>query len=118
MRIRAIPREHSEGAWHCRTAGKLHEEVGQDGDFGTTGGEGNVIAADFGDGMCTAGPDQATGAAPIGRARFLHAVISSIPDFVYAFDPQRRFAYANPAMLGLFGLSADQMLGKSFADLG
>lgn len=52
------------------------------------------------------------------HARFLEATLSSIPDFVYAFDTQRRFAYANPAMLALFGRSADEMLGKSFEDLG
>ena len=51
------------------------------------------------------------------RSRFFEATLSSIPDFVYAFDPQRRFAYANPAMLALFGLPAAQMVGKSFADL-
>lgn len=51
------------------------------------------------------------------QSRFLDATLSSIPDFVYAFDPQRRFAYANRAMLDLFGRSADEMLGKTFADL-
>jgi PAS domain S-box-containing protein len=51
------------------------------------------------------------------RSRFLEATLSSIPDFVYAFDPQRRFAYANPAMLKLFGLPANQLLGRTFADL-
>lgn len=51
------------------------------------------------------------------RARFLEANLAAIPDFVYAFDRQRRFAYANPAMLALFGLTADEMLGKTFADL-
>lgn len=56
-------------------------------------------------------------AARAGRARFLEANLSSIPDFVYAFDRQRRFAYANPAMLNLFGLSTAQMLGKTFDDL-
>ncbi|RYF45817.1 MAG: PAS domain S-box protein, partial [Cytophagaceae bacterium] len=30
---------------------------------------------------------------------------------------ERRFVYANRAMLALFGLSSDEMLGKTFADL-
>lgn len=51
------------------------------------------------------------------RSRASEAKLSSIPDFVYAFDRQRRFAYANSATLALFGLSADEMLGKTFADL-
>lgn len=59
----------------------------------------------------------AAGAELAGRSRFFEATLSSIPDFVYAFDRQRRFAYANPAMLALFGLSAEQMIGKTFADL-
>lgn len=51
------------------------------------------------------------------QVRFLEANLSAIPDYVYAFDRHRRFAYANPAMLGLFGLTSEEMLGKSFADL-
>jgi PAS domain S-box-containing protein len=51
------------------------------------------------------------------QSRFLETTLSSIPDFVYAFDRRRRFAYANAAMLGLFGLTLDQMLGRTFADL-
>ena len=54
------------------------------------------------------------GAELAGQSRFLEATLSSIPDFVYAFDTQRRFVYANPPMLALFGLSADEMRGKSF----
>lgn len=51
------------------------------------------------------------------QVRFLEANLSSIPDYVYAFDRERRFVYANPAMLALFGLSADEMLGTTFEDL-
>ena len=59
----------------------------------------------------------AVGAELASQSRFLEATLSSIPDFVYAFDTQRRFVYANAAMLALFGLPADEMLGKNFADL-
>ena len=52
------------------------------------------------------------------RSHFLETKLSWIPDFVYAFDRQRRFAYANPAMLALLERSADEVLGKNFADLG
>jgi PAS domain S-box-containing protein len=53
----------------------------------------------------------------VGVATVALATLSALPDFVYAFDPQRRFAYANPAMLALFGLSSGEMLGKTFAEL-
>src|SRR5579871_4997930 len=70
----------------------------------------------------TATPDEGdsafVGDAALARqVRFLQANLSSIPDFVYAFDRRRRFVYANPPMLALFGLSADEMLGRTFADL-
>ena len=61
---------------------------------------------------------EAASAVLASQSRFLDATLSSIPDLVYAFDRQRRFAYANAAMLALFGISADEMLGKTFADLG
>jgi PAS domain S-box-containing protein len=118
MSIRAIPREHSEGAWHCRTTGNLREEVGRMPDSDINGRKPNRIAVDIGDGMDAARADEGTSTALLGRSSLFHAAVSSIPDFVYAFDRQGRFAYANPAMLDLFGLSADQMLGKTFTDLG
>lgn len=52
-----------------------------------------------------------------GQSHFLEATLSSIPDIVYAFDRQRRFAYANPATLAVFGLSAGEVLGKTLAEL-
>lgn len=51
------------------------------------------------------------------QVRFLEATLSSIPDYVYAFDRERRFVYANPAMLGLLGRSAEETLGRTLADL-
>jgi PAS domain S-box-containing protein len=54
---------------------------------------------------------------PERRSRSLESTLSSIPDFVYAFDQQGRFVYANPAVQALFGLSADALLGRNFADL-
>lgn len=65
--------------------------------------------------------DTRTAAAPAPpaiAAHLLEATLSAIPDFVYAFDRQGRFAYANAAMLALFGLSAGEMLGRNFVDLG
>jgi len=69
------------------------------------------------DGATVSERNEAPGAALADEARLLKATLSSITDYVYVFDRQRRFAYANPAMLGLFGISADEMLGKTFADL-
>ncbi|VWX51148.1 PAS domain S-box protein [Novosphingobium sp. 9U] len=57
------------------------------------------------------------GAVLATQTRFLDTTLSSLPDFVYAFDRQHRFAYANQAMLALFGLTANQMIGKTFAEL-
>jgi PAS domain S-box-containing protein len=76
-----------------------------------------VVVQDVDDLKRSAEQIAAVGAKLASQSRFLEATLSSIPDFVYAFDTQRRFAYANPAMLRLFGLSAEEMLGKDFADL-
>lgn len=95
LRVSAIPFRR-EGA-------KAHEAI--------------VVVQDVDDLKRAAERIEAAGAELASQSRFLEATLSSIPDYVYAFDPQRRFAYANPAMLGLFGLTADEMLGRTFADL-
>ena len=76
-----------------------------------------VVVQDVDDLKRAAERIDAAGAELASQSRFLEATLSSIPDFVYAFDTDRRFAYANPAMLALFALPADEMLGKTFADL-
>src|SRR5205085_1023301 len=53
--------------------------------------------------------------AALASAGSVEATLSSIPDFVYAFDADRRFAYANPALLALFGLSASPAIPASAA---
>jgi PAS domain S-box-containing protein len=63
------------------------------------------------------GAEGDAGGSSASSRRILEATLLSIPDYVYAFDREHRFAYANPAMLRLFGLSADEMLGRTFADL-
>jgi PAS domain S-box-containing protein len=76
-----------------------------------------VVVQDVDDLKRAAERIEAAGAELAEQSRFLDATLSSIPDFVCAFDPERRFAYANEAVLALFGLSAHEVLGKTFADL-
>ena len=95
MRISAVPFQR-EGADHA---------------------EAIVVVQDVDD-LKRAGEKIEAAAARFARqARFLEATLSSIPDYVYAFDAERRFAYANPVMLGLFGLASEDLLGRNFADL-
>lgn len=77
-----------------------------------------VVVQDVDDLKRAAETVEAAGAQLAGQSRFLDATLSSIPDFVYAFDSQHRFVYANRAMLALFGLSAEGLRGRTFADLG
>ncbi|MEH3158089.1 MAG: PAS domain S-box protein [Sphingomonas taxi] len=60
---------------------------------------------------------EAAAAKLASQSRFVEATLSSIPDYVYAFDAERRFVYANPVMLGLYGLPSEDLLGRTLADL-
>jgi len=52
------------------------------------------------------------------RARMLQTTLSSIADFAYIFDKSGRFIYSNQALLDLLGVSAEEIAGKNFFDLG
>jgi PAS domain S-box-containing protein len=80
-------------------------------------GEAIIVVQDIDDLKRATQRVDAASAELASQSRFLEAGLSSIPDFVYVFDPEKRFAYANAAMLALFGLSSDEMLGRTFADL-
>ena len=45
------------------------------------------------------------------------AMLSAITDFVYFFDRDGRFLYANKALLDLWGLALEAVVGKNFFDL-
>ena len=81
------------------------------------GAEAIVVVQDVDDLRRAAERLAAAGAERASQSRLLQATLSSIPDFVYAFDPQRRFVYANSAMLALLDRPADRMIGKTFAEL-
>jgi PAS domain S-box-containing protein len=60
---------------------------------------------------------EAAAARYASQSLFPEATLSSIPDYVYAFDAEHRFVYANPVMLELLGLSGEDILGRTFAEL-
>jgi PAS domain S-box-containing protein len=51
------------------------------------------------------------------RTRELNAILSSVQEFVYIFDPKGRFVFANKKLLDLWGLTAEQVVGKTMRDL-
>jgi PAS domain S-box-containing protein len=50
--------------------------------------------------------------------RFYETILSTTDDFAYVFDPQGRFLYANPRLLKVYAKTLDQVIGKSFHELG
>ena len=61
---------------------------------------------------------EAAHAALTRQSRFVQTTLDALPDSVYAFDRAHRFVYVNRGMQELFGTAADNLLGRTFADLG
>ncbi len=51
------------------------------------------------------------------QARIFNSTLSSITDFVFIFDRDCRFVYANKPLLELWGLTLDEAVGKNCFDL-
>jgi PAS domain S-box-containing protein len=51
------------------------------------------------------------------QSRIFDAMLSAITDFAYIFDRDGRFLYANQALLNLWGLTLEAVVGKNFFDL-
>jgi PAS domain S-box-containing protein len=52
------------------------------------------------------------------QTRLFDAIASATPDFLYAFDLQGRFIYANRRLLEVWGIPLEKAIGKSLYDLG
>jgi PAS domain S-box-containing protein len=51
------------------------------------------------------------------RTRELNAILSSVQDYIYIFDSEGRFVFANKKLLDLWGLTAEQAFGKTMREL-
>jgi two-component system CheB/CheR fusion protein len=52
------------------------------------------------------------------QVRLFEGVASTTPDFVYLFDPQGRFVYANRRLLEVWGMTLPDVIGKTCRELG
>jgi two-component system, chemotaxis family, sensor kinase Cph1 len=52
------------------------------------------------------------------RRRLYETILASTPDFVYTFDLNHRFTYANEALLTMWGKTAAEAIGKNCLELG
>lgn len=52
------------------------------------------------------------------QMRLYEAILHSSPDLMYVFDLQHRFIYANQALLTMWGMDAEQAMGKTCLELG
>ncbi len=51
------------------------------------------------------------------QTRIFDVTLTAIKDFVYTFDTAGRFTYANSPLLGLLGITLDEIIGKNFYEL-
>jgi PAS domain S-box-containing protein len=51
------------------------------------------------------------------QERMLGDALTSISDFIYIFDREGRFLFANQALLDLWGIGIDEAVGRNFHDL-
>ncbi|MDY6983472.1 MAG: PAS domain-containing protein, partial [Pseudomonadota bacterium] len=52
------------------------------------------------------------------QRRLYEAILSNTPDFAYIFDLQHRFIYANEGLLKMYGKQWDEVIGKTFFEVG
>jgi PAS domain S-box-containing protein len=52
------------------------------------------------------------------QAQFLDATLSAIGDYIYVWNREQRFVYANKNIRTLWGIAGDRHLGKTLAELG
>ena len=50
--------------------------------------------------------------------KLYETLLSTTNDFLYIFDPQGRFLYANPSLCKVYARTLDEVVGKSFHQLG
>ncbi len=50
--------------------------------------------------------------------RIYETILNTTDDFIYIFDPQGRFLYANPRLLKVYAKSLDEVVGKTCHELG
>lgn len=53
----------------------------------------------------------------VQRSQTFDALLSTISDFIYLFDREGRFVFANQPLLDLWGLTLGDVVGKTFFDL-
>lgn len=94
--------------------------------FKLTGKDGNqrdvLISASLVDGLMVVTLDEITEskrarAELVEARRMLDTVLSNVDAYIYVKDRDRRYRYINPPVAKLFGRSADEILGKTDAEL-